>query len=56
MLFTEDDLYHGRSTFEIPMDPVLNKTGSVWHMMLPAVDYNMLYGEQISRASMALLG
>lgn len=54
VLFTEEDLYHGRTTFEIPLDPVLNKTGSVWHIMLPTLDFNFLYGEQPLCAAYAL--
>ena len=43
-LFTEDDLRDGRTTYEIPLDPEFNKTGDIWHTMLPDLDTRMLYG------------
>lgn len=37
----------GCVTEEIPLDPVLNKTGSVWHVFLPNVGKNLLYGYRV---------
>jgi isoamylase len=44
VLFTEEDLFNGRATLEIPLDRELNRTGNVWHVMLPSVDSRLLYG------------
>lgn len=46
-LFTEDDLQAGRITYEIPLDPALNKTGDIWHVMLPNLDTRLLYGYKV---------
>ncbi len=43
-LFTEADLLAGRVTHEVPLDPTVNRTGDVWHVMLPGVRDDMLYG------------
>ena len=48
VLFTEADLAAGRSSHEIPLDPVLNRTGDVWHIMLPELDTNLLYGWRVT--------
>lgn len=37
----------GRSSFEVDLDPVNNRTGDVWHIMLPGVRPDLLYGEHI---------
>lgn len=34
----------GRVTFEISLSPEVNRTGSVWHVRLPALDPTLLYG------------
>ncbi len=47
VLFTEEDLFNGRATFEIPLDRELNRTGNVWHIMLPSVDGRLLYGARL---------
>ncbi|EIE26827.1 glycoside hydrolase [Coccomyxa subellipsoidea C-169] len=44
VLFSEDDLQAGRTTHKIELDPELNRTGSVWHIMLPKLDTTLLYG------------
>ncbi len=44
VLFSEDDLQAGRTTHEMELDPELNRTGSVWHIMLPKLDTTLLYG------------
>lgn len=43
-LFTEADLRAGRTTHEVPLDPLLNRTGDVWHVALPDLDPSLLYG------------
>ena len=43
-LFTETDLRAGRVTHEVPLDPLLNRTGDVWHIALPDLDPSLLYG------------
>ena len=44
VLFDEDDLAAGRSTCELPLDPALNRTGDVWHIAVPNVRKDLLYG------------
>ncbi|GMH35686.1 hypothetical protein BSKO_03554 [Bryopsis sp. KO-2023] len=44
VLFKEHDLHEGRSTIEIELNRDFNKTGDVWHIALPSVDSNLLYG------------
>jgi isoamylase len=44
-LFTEGDLQAGRVSHEVQLDPALNRTGHVWHIMLPRLDTSLLYGE-----------
>lgn len=48
VLFTEADLAAGRSTYEITLDPVTNKTGDVWHIALPGCEPGMLYAYRVS--------
>eukprot|EP00879_Flechtneria_rotunda_P004985 GHRR01005261.1.p1 GENE.GHRR01005261.1~~GHRR01005261.1.p1 ORF type:complete len:888 (+),score=273.41 GHRR01005261.1:539-3202(+) len=48
VLFTEADLTDGKSTYEITLDPVYNKTGDVWHIALPGCDSVLLYGYRVS--------
>ena len=43
-LFTEADLQQGRVTSEVTLDPVTNRTGDIWHVMLPQLDATSLYG------------
>ena len=43
-LFTEADLQQGRVTHEVQLDPGLNRTGDVWHILLPQLDASLLYG------------
>ncbi len=45
VLFTEQDLAEGRSTLEVELDRDNNRTGDVWHVMLPMLDSSLLYGE-----------
>ncbi|KAG2454971.1 hypothetical protein HYH02_000797 [Chlamydomonas schloesseri] len=47
VLFTEADLNAGRATFEIPLDPYVNRTGDVWHIMLPDLRDDLLYGYRV---------
>lgn len=47
VLFTEDDLAMGKSTYEIELCPVNNKTGDVWHIALPGCDDTLLYGYRV---------
>jgi isoamylase len=44
VLFNELDMAAGRSTLEIELDEAVNRSGDVWHIMLPALDNRMLYG------------
>lgn len=43
-LFTEADLRAGRTTYDVQLDPALNRTGDVWHIALPELDGSLLYG------------
>ena len=43
-LFTEADLQAGRVTHEVPLSPELNRTGYIWHILLPKLDSTLLYG------------
>ena len=45
-LFTEGDLQEGRVTHEVNLSADLNRTGDVWHIMLPRLDTSLLYGAQ----------
>jgi hypothetical protein len=45
VLFTEVDLMQGRSTHEIQLDPEANRTGDVWHILLPSMNVDLLYGK-----------
>eukprot|EP00898_Chlorokybus_atmophyticus_P007078 jgi/Chlat1/7371/Chrsp6S07412 len=47
-LFTEEDLQQGKVTAEIPMDRYRNCAGDVWHMMLPLLTHDLLYGYRVS--------
>lgn len=51
VLFNEDDLALGKSTYEIELCPVDNKTGDVWHIALPGCDASLLYGYRVSGPS-----
>lgn len=46
-LFTEEDLQKGRTTIEIELDPVNNRTGQVWHIALPRMDPALMYGYRV---------
>lgn len=43
-LFYEEDLQKGQVSYEIPLDPMFNKSGDNWHIMLPQLDETLLYG------------
>ena len=43
-LFREEDLREGRATEEVLLDPLHNRTGDTWHVALPGLDPNLLYG------------
>jgi len=45
--FTKEDLEASTTTCEIPLDPVKNKTGSVWHVEVPDVEDSLLYGYRV---------
>ncbi len=45
-LFTEEDLRQGRLTHEIQLNPEINRTGDIWHVMVPRIQPGMLYGER----------
>ena len=44
-LFTESDLQNGKVSFEVQLDAMHNKTGDIWHIALPQLDVNLLYGK-----------
>eukprot|EP00897_Mesotaenium_endlicherianum_P003623 jgi/Mesen1/3289/ME000191S02431 len=46
-LYSEEDLQKGQVTAEIPLHPVLNRTGYVWHIFLPHLATNLLYGYRV---------
>ncbi|GIL64820.1 hypothetical protein Vafri_18680 [Volvox africanus] len=48
VLFTEADLAAGRSSFEVPLNPYVNRTGDVWHVMLPGLRDDLLYGYRVN--------
>eukprot|EP00210_Caulerpa_lentillifera_P003264 g3115.t1 len=49
VLFKESDLNRGTFAAEIPLDPVHNKTGDVWHIALPNIqEQNLLYGYKVT--------
>nr|AAL31015.1 isoamylase precursor [Triticum aestivum] len=43
-LFTPEDLKADRVTEEVPLDPLMNRTGNVWHVFIEGELHNMLYG------------
>jgi pullulanase/glycogen debranching enzyme len=51
VLFTEEDLAGGRITYEIVLDPKLNRTGDVWHIRLPDLDPSLVYGYRVTGPS-----
>lgn len=44
-LFTKADLQAGRVSYEIDLDDKYNKTGDVWHIGLPQLEADLLYGQ-----------
>lgn len=46
-LFTEEDLKRGRVTADIILDPMVNRTGDVWHILLPSLPAGLLYGYRV---------
>lgn len=46
-LFTEDDIQNGKITAEVPLHPILNRTGHMWHIFLPSLSPNLLYGYRV---------
>ncbi|KAL3692101.1 hypothetical protein R1sor_005752 [Riccia sorocarpa] len=46
-LYTEGDLEKGTITKEIKLKPQVNKTGDVWHIFLPEIAPNLLYGYRV---------
>ncbi|XP_028760019.1 isoamylase 1, chloroplastic [Neltuma alba] len=46
-LITLSDLHHNRVTEHIPLDPLINKTGDVWHVFLKGDFEDMLYGYKL---------
>lgn len=46
-LFTLSDLEKGVISKKIPLDPLLNKTGDVWHAFLPGTFEDLLYGYEV---------
>ncbi|KAK9868960.1 hypothetical protein WJX84_011185 [Apatococcus fuscideae] len=46
--FNEADLKQGRVTHEVQLDPIHNKTGDVWHILMPQLDTSLLYGFRVT--------
>lgn len=46
-LFTENDLQQGRVTSEIILDPINNRTGDIWHVLLANLPPGLLYGYRV---------
>ena len=44
VIFNQQDLFAGRTTAEIPLDPNTNRTGDVWHITIPQLPSDLLYG------------
>ena len=44
-LFKEADLQSGRLSYEVDLDSAYNRTGDVWHIALPQLEANLLYGQ-----------
>jgi isoamylase len=34
-------------TAEVPLNPIINRTGDVWHILLPALSKDLLYGWRV---------
>lgn len=49
-MFYEEDLQKGQVSYEIPLDPMFNKSGDNWHIMLPQLDETLLYGASHRRS------
>ena len=47
-LFSRADLDAGRTTAELELDPLLNRTGDIWHAMLEIEDAELMYGYRMS--------
>ncbi|KAL3147709.1 Iron-sulfur assembly protein 1 [Trebouxia sp. C0010 RCD-2024] len=43
-LFKEADLQSGRLSYEVELDSAYNRTGDVWHIAVPQLEANLLYG------------
>lgn len=43
-LFTLEDLQNGKVSAEVALHPALNRTGDVWHIFLPGLSPDLLYG------------
>ena len=43
-LSTPDDQKQGKITWEIPLDPLSNKTGDTWHIGIADLSSDLLYG------------
>ena len=48
VFFTPEDRATGRVTAEIELDPLLNRTGSVWHVVVPDLNPSLLYGYRVA--------
>ena len=44
-LSTPDDHKQGKITWEIPLDPLSNKTGDTWHIGIADLSSDLLYGQ-----------
>ena len=56
VLFTPEDLAKGQTTAEIPLDPTAgNRTGDVWHVLVPSLAPGLLYAWRVTGADESLL-
>ena len=51
-LFTKADLQNGRVSYEVNLDDKYNKTGDVWHIGLPQLEADLLYGQLLKKLLM----
>lgn len=51
-LFTKADLQNGRISYEVDLDDTYNKTGDVWHIALPQLEADLLYGQLLNNLLM----
>lgn len=55
-LFSETDLQSGRVTQSIKLESELNKTGDLWHIEVPNLDPQLLYGKFSTWSTIIAIG